>query len=267
MKKPWPLFALFAALAVLALPVPAATAAGLAALSEPVRLTLLQAEGDQVGLLVRLAPGWKFYWRTPGEGGVPPSFDWSASQNLAAAAVNWPAPERIAIGDVDLYGYTGEVVLPIAIQRRDGTLPVDLVLSIEYGVCKDICILREDHLSHRLDPKDKAANPVNAALLAAWQARVPRPGRASGVRLLSREVSGSRMVLTLGSDQLFSTPDLFVEGAPGDWFSRPEVTISADRHQAAFAFTLAPPQAAKGPLTLTLVDGPRAVELSAAAPG
>lgn len=262
MKRPWLFYAFFAALTAAALPISAADAATLSARPDPVRLNLVQAEGGRVGLHVRLAPGWKFYWRTPGEGGVPPTFDWSGSQNLQTAVVDWPAPERIAIGDVDLYGYTGEVVLPIRVRRQDGTRPVDLSLSIEYGVCKDICILREDRVVHRLD-QSASESPVNAALLAAWQARVPRAGERAGVRLLSRQVSGDRMILTLASDQALSKPDLFVEGDAGAWFSRPKVDVSSDGHKAVFAFTLAPPEAAKGPLTLTLVDGPLAVELPA----
>ena len=34
------------------------------------------------GVQIRLEPGWKTYWRTPGDSGVPPSFDWSGSKNL-----------------------------------------------------------------------------------------------------------------------------------------------------------------------------------------
>ena len=44
---------------------------------------------------IRLAPGWHTYWRVPGEAGIPPRFDWSGSQNLAAVAYEWPRPEII----------------------------------------------------------------------------------------------------------------------------------------------------------------------------
>ena len=44
---------------------------------------------------IALTPGWKTYWRTPGDaGGLPPAFDWSKSTNLAAAKVAFPAPQR-----------------------------------------------------------------------------------------------------------------------------------------------------------------------------
>src|SRR3546814_10771295 len=44
---------------------------------DPARLDIVAGGNGSIGLRVRLAPGWKFYWRTPGEGGVPPQFDWT----------------------------------------------------------------------------------------------------------------------------------------------------------------------------------------------
>ena len=36
----------------------------------------------RIGLQIKLAPGWKTYWRTPGDAGIPPHFDWVGSENL-----------------------------------------------------------------------------------------------------------------------------------------------------------------------------------------
>ena len=46
------------------------------------------------GIEIKLAEGWKTYWRSPGDAGIPPTFDWSKSQNLGSIAVLWPAPSR-----------------------------------------------------------------------------------------------------------------------------------------------------------------------------
>lgn len=224
---------------------------------EPVRLSLLDAGGDQAGLLIRLAPGWKFYWRTPGEGGLPPRFDWSASRNLAHAEVEWPAPQRINIGNAELYGYTGEVVLPIKLSPQQKGQPLDLDLALEYGVCKEICVLREDRLTHRLSHGMGASAEVQtsaAILVARWQAKVPQPAEQAGIRLLSRHSAPGELVVTLASDRPLAQPDLFVEGPSEAWFGRPDVSLSPDRRQARFAFSVAPSDAAAKPLILTLVD-------------
>ncbi|WP_298724157.1 protein-disulfide reductase DsbD domain-containing protein [uncultured Ferrovibrio sp.] len=224
---------------------------------EPVRLSLLDAGGERAGLLIRLAPGWKFYWRTPGEGGLPPRFDWSASRNLAHAEVKWPAPQRINIGNTELYGYTGEVVLPIKLVPQQKGQPLDLDLALEYGVCKEICILREDRLTHRLSHGMNAPADIQssaAVLVARWQAKVPQPAEQAGIRLVSRHSTPGELGITLESDLPLSQPDLFIEGPSEAWFSRPEVSLSPDRRQARFVFSVSPVDAAAKPLTLTLVD-------------
>ena len=48
------------------------------------------------GIEITMAPGWKTYWRTPGDaGGVPPNLDWAASSNVAAVKMLFPAPGRL----------------------------------------------------------------------------------------------------------------------------------------------------------------------------
>ena len=44
------------------------------------------------GIEFELQDGWKTYWRTPGDSGVPPRFDFSKSDNVDAVTVLWPAP-------------------------------------------------------------------------------------------------------------------------------------------------------------------------------
>src|SRR3954464_3918821 len=46
------------------------------------------------GIAFQLQPGWKTYWRTPGDSGVPPRFDFSGSDNVEAVTVLWPAPMK-----------------------------------------------------------------------------------------------------------------------------------------------------------------------------
>src|SRR4029077_13588186 len=50
----------------------------------------------RAGVEIRLAPGWKTYWRYPGDSGLPPRFDFSKSQNVKSITVRWPAPQRLA---------------------------------------------------------------------------------------------------------------------------------------------------------------------------
>src|ERR1700716_4037409 len=50
------------------------------------------------GIAFQLAPGWKTYWRTPGDSGVPPRFDFSKSESIEAVTILWPAPPPVYDG-------------------------------------------------------------------------------------------------------------------------------------------------------------------------
>lgn len=258
-----PLFLrLFALLPGVLMLSPAAMADSRLRTRDPVQLSLIAAGPDQVGLQVRLAPGWKFYWRSPGEGGVPPRFDWSQSQNLAKAEIAWPAPRRISIGSADLHGYTGEVLLPVALTPQRSGEAITLALDVEFGICKEICILREEKLA-RLLPAGMTVDAGAAELLARWQDRVPRPAPEAGIALAGHRMESGRLVVALHSETPFERPDLFVEAAPEVWFGRPELALSADRRAAHFTVPVQPERALKdsGPLVLTVTDAGRAAEL------
>src|SRR6266404_4594934 len=93
------------------------------------------------GVAIQLQPGWKTYWRTPGDSGVPPRFDFSKSDNVEAVTVLWPAPQKFddGAGGVSL-GYKQQVVLPLRIVAKDTGKPVTLRADINYAVCEKICI-------------------------------------------------------------------------------------------------------------------------------
>src|SRR5215813_4259067 len=93
------------------------------------------------GIAIQLEPGWKTYWRTPGDSGVPPRFDFSKSDNVEAVTVLWPAPKKFddGAGGISL-GYKQQVVLPLRIVAKNADKPVTLRADISYAVCDKLCI-------------------------------------------------------------------------------------------------------------------------------
>ncbi|ACL61679.1 protein-disulfide reductase DsbD domain-containing protein [Methylobacterium nodulans] len=134
-----------------------------------------QADGVRyAGLEILLDRGFKTFWRDPGEAGMPPAVDWSASRNAAAVDVLWPVPRRMTeAGDV-VFGYEDRVVLPLRVVPADPRSPVALRLRLDYGVCNDICIPVRADLSLTL-PADTAA--VGDPQVAEAVAASPRPVR------------------------------------------------------------------------------------------
>src|ERR1700748_4063 len=93
------------------------------------------------GTAFQLQPGWKTYWRTPGDSGVPPRFDFSKSENIDAVTILWPAPSKFDDGaGGHSLGYHDQVVLPLRIVAKNADKPVTLRASINYAVCEKICI-------------------------------------------------------------------------------------------------------------------------------
>lgn len=93
-----------------------------------------------VGLRLRLAPGWKTYWRAPGDAGIPPLFDWAGSQNIAAADLHWPVPQVFVQAGMRSIGYEGEVVIPIELAPTTPGAAQRMAGEVEIGVCEEICV-------------------------------------------------------------------------------------------------------------------------------
>lgn len=99
------------------------------------------ADGTHMaGLELHLQPGWKTYWRAPGDAGIPPTFDWRQSRNLAGAQIAWPVPTRMDQGGMTTLGYTGTVVLPLRLTPDRAGGDIRLRGALDLGVCHDICV-------------------------------------------------------------------------------------------------------------------------------
>src|SRR5215470_1187762 len=124
------------------------------------------------GVEIHMDPGWKTYWRNPGEAGVPPNFDWSGSANTASIKVHYPAPIRLIDPAAEMIGYKTSVLFPIEITPQTASKPVDLRLALEFAVCREICIPAQAAMDLTVPPALITGAP--APLIAAAEARVPR---------------------------------------------------------------------------------------------
>lgn len=228
------------------------------------------------GIAIHLAPGWKTYWRYPGDAGIPPAFDWSGSRNVARVEVDWPAPQRFDEGGSTSIGYKRDVVLPLRITPQDATAPVELKLDMQFAVCNSICQPASADMALTLPPDAAGETDASASRdLADAQAQVPKPARlgaapASAPAIETVEVEPGqphpliRVVARLSDAQ---AGDLFVEGPSEDWaLPLPERRTDA---QGRTVFELPAEGIPKGaslagtPLRFTLVDPAGAVEVTA----
>lgn len=135
-----------------------------------------ESGNEMVAMRLALAPGWKTYWRAPGEAGIPPRFDWSGSTNLAAVAFHWPKPEMFDLNGMRTFGYREMLVLPIEITAQDPGAPIQLKAAVELGVCDSICVPMSLSLTGRIVPGGAAVPEIRSAL-----DNQPEAARAAGL--------------------------------------------------------------------------------------
>ncbi|MFH1159167.1 MAG: protein-disulfide reductase DsbD domain-containing protein [Pseudomonadota bacterium] len=129
-----------------------------------------------VGIEVRLDPGWKTYWRTPGEAGLAPVFDWTDSENVRDVKIRWPSPTRFIVSDIDNYGYESEVTFPAAVTPSVSGDPVILRLRMALLICNEICIPETFRLSLQIPAGEANASAAGQSALAEALRRIPRSG-------------------------------------------------------------------------------------------
>ncbi len=227
----------------------------------------------RAGVEIRLDPGWKTYWRYPGDSGVPPTFSFAGSQNVKSVTIQWPAPELFSDGAAgQSIGYLGDVILPLKVTPQDSSRASLLHVNMSYAICGTLCVPDKADLTIAL-----TGTSTDEAILEAAEQRVPKrvglgPARGDVLAILSvRRVPGGtkrgRVAVDL-SAPAGAPVELFAEGPTAEWaLPLPEQVGPATGQTRHFTFDLdgMPPGAhAEGAaLTLTAVSGKDAIEVPA----
>src|ERR1700710_2714290 len=219
------------------------------------------------GIAIQLQPGWKTYWRTPGDSGVPPRFDFSKSENIEAVTVLWPAPVKFDDGaGGHSLGYHDQIILPLRIVAKNADKPVTLRAAINYAVCEKLCIPVEANAEL---PITSVASTEDSALFAALDT-VPKPANVGDpnpltIRDVKREGKSTVLVDVVSPDS--RELSLLVEGPTPDWaLPVPKLLEHSPPGVKRFAFELDGLPPGKNPdgaaLKLTLVSGDRSYEFN-----
>ena len=199
------------------------------------------------GVEIDMEPGWKTYWRQPGEGGIPPIFDWSGSSNVISAQVEWPIPEVFETYGLRSIGYKTRVVFPVLFEVIDRDADTALNLSLSYGLCSDICIPANSEASVDVTIDQPQNMPllqqarqnttVDATGVSADCAIVPAADAWRLDTVISAEALSPDMVAVFETNDpnlWIGTPDAVEQGAgllfsaPMDWFGAGAFALSRD---------------------------------------
>jgi len=201
--------------------------------AESARARLI-AKDQAAALELDLPEGWHTYWRVPGDAGLPPRFDWSASENVKNVDIQYPYPSRMDEQGIVTFGYEGSTVFPLKITPIDAAKPVKLDLKLDVMVCKDICIPQSLKLSLTTNG---AAVGDEAAIFKRAADKIPFDDAAAlkeGLVIIDAVVLGpDAIVVTAHSKNYFKNADIFANAGDRAFTAKPEITIDAkDAHKA-----------------------------------
>ncbi|MBO6725886.1 MAG: hypothetical protein JJ911_09520 [Rhizobiaceae bacterium] len=215
---------------------------------------------DETGTLratleIRLDPGWKTYWRDPGESGIPPMVEIETPHGAADIDIGFPVPRRHHDGYSTWVGYDYSVSLALTI-----TLPPDhgdkLSASVLVGVCDQICIPLAAELG--LDLADESNAKVERLMVESAFAALPRAAE-TGFAAWLREASADHIVID-AEVPAADAADLFVASTENWVFGVPEQVASGPSPVFKVPVVLGPKSPGAGePISYVLVSGEDAV--------
>jgi suppressor for copper-sensitivity B len=156
-------------------------------------------------LTVELKPGWKTYWRSPGEGGVAPKISWPEG---VKDSWSWPVPSRFDISGMTTQGYHDRVQIPITLDGvKNDTLDGTLTLS----TCSNVCLLTDYplHLDFTQPADDGFRSEFEQAMRAV-------PGTSGVSTDLSAWLSGDKLVITGTTGGKWDNPGIYFDPLEGD---------------------------------------------------
>lgn len=179
-------------------------------------------------LRLTLAPGWKTYWRAPGDAGIPPMFTWDGSSNLRSVQTHWPRPSVFTSAGLRTVGYERELILPLEFKPTRKGAPISISGEVQLGVCETICVPVSLNFAAELEGKG-ASDPDIHAALASQPVEGSRAGVQSATCSFAPISDGLRLTAQLQMPKIGRTEVAVVEA--GDlriWVSEAEVTRSGD---------------------------------------
>lgn len=190
-----------------------------------IRVSALEPAADgtiKAALDIELLPGWKTYWRDPGEAGVPPTFRVDRSQNVQSAEIHFPAPKRIEDAYSVWAGYDYPVVLPITLKQETAGAKSVLEADVFLGICESVCIPFQTRFTLTLDPEQPANSFERRMVTRAFRSLPQAPADDFKVRETSD--SGDTLTFAVALPDGAGDGEIFVTGPRGWRFETPSHT-------------------------------------------
>lgn len=206
------------------------------------------------GLKIELEEGWKAYWRSPGEVGLPPEIDWEESTNLEDVEILWPAPTRFRAFGIENFGYAKQVTFPLQLQLVNSDRSAELKAIVNLLICSNVCVPERFELTLPV-PLGSGVDAKAATEIAIWAARVPVAGTESAIAISGAALKqGQALVIQMTRPSGWNNPDVFPEFGAGTVFGAPDIRLTDDRTGLWASFPILALSEEQSSLRITVVD-------------
>ncbi|MRJ44512.1 thioredoxin family protein [Idiomarina loihiensis] len=211
-------------------------------------------------LHVELNEGWKTYWRSPGEGGIPPTVDWAKSANINDIEWHWPRPSRYSIQGIDTVGYQGSLAFPLMIQLSPDARQARISGTLTMSSCTTVCVLTDYSIDLQVDLDTLTVDSDRAFAFNQAMGKVPREYNSNAVKQAIWSDANQRVELTIERDSGWQDPQLFIhsndEALADATFSSPDLKVTGNTLTADIEVShwLELPDLSNSELTATVSD-------------
>lgn len=190
----------------------------------------------QTVLDVELSGDWKTYWRSPGEGGIPPSWDWSQSSNIESVEWHWPIPKYYEQLGVMTLGYKKHVSFPVTLTLKDPNQPALFRANLTFPSCTTICVLHDYAIELPIDGQSLALDEQAMFLFNQGMSRAPKSAYHVSNEQLFWDKANQQLVVQLDNDQAWDKPQVLIDGESviDDFFAQPALHITDNTLTAVF---------------------------------
>ncbi len=119
-----------------------------------------------IGILFKPRDGWHVYWKNPGDSGLPPRAEFSASpEGSRFGPLEFPIPDRIPYGPLVNYGYEGDVLYPANWTAPANLSPggnVTITANLKWLICKEECVPGRAALTLKLPVAEAVGLPATS---------------------------------------------------------------------------------------------------------
>lgn len=164
--------------------------------SDKNRVNIFLAEKNnnkiKLGLEFLLDTDWKIYWKYPGDIGLAPSLQIIEGSKKHEIKIKWPFPNELYEKEIDLTSrvYYDHIILPTEITFFDlsNSKNNKIIFSLDFQICKEICIPVTKKFSIDLKPEDYF-NDEKIEKIGTYERLIPKDIK------LSKNLKGNKIII------------------------------------------------------------------------